>query len=109
MNKNGASFMATEAAFKKQAGTIEKLLKGIKKLLAKEFLWIFAIVLVSFPMTLIHYYLLTKYGAVGLLNALHEIFEDSGLFLGLYSLNVIGLYFSRTLLGAIKTLSKAKK
>ncbi len=89
---------------KEEEGKLKKLLKAIKKLIAGEFLWILFIVIVSIPLALIIHYLAFKYMPGEVINTICEILDGNSLLLGSYALSIAGIYFSRAIVGAIKTV-----
>ncbi|MBL4662487.1 MAG: hypothetical protein JKY22_02745 [Flavobacteriaceae bacterium] len=99
-----------KAALAEEDGKLKKLLKAIKKLFAKEFLWILFVLLVSIPLALIVEYLLCKIGDSGIaVDPLMSLIEGYSLFMVSYGVSIAGFYFSRMVVGAIKTLTEKKE
>ena len=97
----------TAKSIKADESKLLKIFKAIKKFVAKEFLLILIIVIVSIPLAYMLELELTK-KAPDLMEALLKTFQGSGSFMILYTLCVAGLYFSRVVLGALQTLVKSK-
>lgn len=95
-----------QAALAKQVGTITKLFLAIKKILAKEFLWILFATVLSLPLALIITYLLKKYAPSTLLDLILQLLPGIPLFIDAFALSIAGIYFTRTVVGAIQTLTK---
>jgi len=99
-----------KAAIAEEAGKLEKLLKAIKKLIAKEFLWVLFVLLVSIPLALIVEYLLCKIGdSEVVVDPLMSLIDGYSLFMMSYGVSIAGFYFARMVVGAIKTLTEKKE
>ncbi len=96
---NNSKSMAVEKS------KLTKLFSAIKKLLAKEFLWIVGILLLSLPLALIGNYLIAKF-TPSLLPVIGSIPGNGSSLIGSYEISVAGLYFSRAIAGSIKTMIK---
>jgi hypothetical protein len=94
-----------KAALIKDEGKLMKLFKVIKKLFAKEFLWILLILLLALPIALIITYVLEAYGPEVFLITINKLLEGKPIFIVAYGVSIAGIYFSRIVLGAIKTLT----
>lgn len=106
----------TEKELKKDSGKLKKLYATIKKAVAKEFLWILLVLGISIPLALILQYIISLDAKI--LNA--KIAEDlqdleniiapnQPAFWVLYTITVAGIYFTRMVVGAIKTQLNDKK
>lgn len=97
-----------QAALMKAEGKLKKLFKAVKKLFAKEFLWVLFIALLALPLALILNYVLTTYVSATIVtkleNMLKEILGDDTTFTGAYGVSVAGIYFTRTIIGSMKSL-----
>ena len=97
-----ASAAAEEEKFK-------KLLKAIKKGVAKEFLWVLAILLLSVPLSLVLKYGYDKLATIEIKNTVTEILEGNSMALASYMVSIAGIYFTRMTMGAIQTVLKKEK
>lgn len=95
-----------KAALAAEEGKLKKLLKLIKKIMAKEFLWVLFILLMSIPLSLILEHLISTYASCDIIEYVYDVLEGDYLLESSYIVSVAGFYFSRTLIGAIKTLTE---
>tara|TARA_B100000780_G_C20971775_1_gene388023 strand:- start:202 stop:525 length:324 start_codon:yes stop_codon:yes gene_type:complete len=98
-----------QAALMKEEGKLKKLFKAIKKLFAKEFLWVLFILLLALPMALTITYVIETYGPKAFLAVINNFLDGKPIFIGAYGVSIAGIYFSRTVIGAIKTLTDKPK
>jgi len=91
--------------FAKEEGKLKKLIVAIKKGLAKEFLWILFSLLLALPLAFIATYVTQAFGSRELLKTINIIIKNEPLFMYAYAACIGGIYFTRTVAGAIKTLS----
>ncbi len=89
---------------KEEEGKLKKLLKAIKKIIAGEFLWLLFIAIISIPIALAIRYLFLKYATEAMIETIVYILEGNSILVGSYALSVVGIYFSRAIVGAIKTV-----
>ena len=89
-----------------EEGKLMKLLKAVKKIVAKEFLWVLFIALMSIPLALIMKYLVETYASGKTIAAICEALDGITLAVGCYAVSIAGFYFARTVVGAIKTLTE---
>lgn len=101
-----ADAKATMAA---EEGKLKKLLKAIKKVMAKEFLWVLLVLILAIPLAFIFMYILDEYASGKTVEYICEILGEIPLFMGCYLLSIAGIYFARMTNGAIKTLTEKKK
>lgn len=85
--------------------TFSKIMAALKKFFAKQFLWALFVALVSIPLALIANFLISHY-APELLPTIASITGNGSSLVGIYILCLVGLYFSRMVANAIKTLAK---
>lgn len=102
---NSRTLTSQKALFVKEEGKLKKLLVAIKKLFAKEFLWVLLVLLLSLPLALIITYIIETYASEQILRMITEILKDKPLFMGVYLLSLVGIYFARTVVGAINLLT----
>ena len=95
-----------KAALAAEEGKLKKLLKLLKKIMAKEFLWVLFILLMSIPLSLILKHLINTYASCDLIEYVYDVLEGDYLLESSYIVSVAGFYFSRTLIGAINTLTE---
>ena len=93
-----------QAALTQEAGKLKKLFAAIKKFFAKEFLWVLFVLLFGLPSALIITYVLETYCSEKLLAVINELLQGKPTFVGAYALSLAGIYFTRTVVGAIKTM-----
>ena len=98
-----------KAAMAAEEGKLKKLLKAIKKVLAKEFLWVLLVLILAIPLAFIFKYILDEYASINTITYVTKILGDIPQFLGCYLLSIAGIYFARMTDGAIKTLTEKKK
>lgn len=95
-----------QAALAKEAGKLKKLAKVVKKFLAKEFLWVLTVVVLAVPLAIILIYLAQKLPE-GLVD-LNKLKEDKSMFTVFYLVSIVGIYFTRAVVGAINVLVDKK-
>jgi len=95
-----------KAAAAKELGKLKKLLTSIKKFFAKEFLWILFVALTALPIAFLLKYMLEPYTDEEMLIKIKEILKGKSLLTGTYILSVAGIYFTRTIIGAIAVTFK---
>lgn len=98
-----------QAALMEEEGKLLKLFKAVKKILAKEFLLVLFILLLALPLGLVLTYIIETYGGESILNTINQITDEVPLFITAYSICIAGIYFSRTIIGAISTLTDKSK
>lgn len=91
-----------------EEGKLKKLLKVVKKIVAKEFLWVLFILLVSIPLALAMKYIVEEYASAEVITAIYEVLDGNKLSVGCYAVSIAGFYFARMVVGAIKTLTEKK-
>lgn len=94
-----------QAALAKDEAKLKKFFVAVKKILAKEFLWVLGVLIVAIPITILFKIWVESYADTAALNALNQLFKNQ-LFLGLYLTVIIGMYIIRTIAGSIKLLTK---
>lgn len=95
-----------KAALAKDEGKVKKLFAAVKKFFAKEFLWLLFALLLALPIALIMTYIIETYVAADTRMKLIELSEGKTLFLSAYALSLAGIYFTRTVAAAIRTVVK---
>lgn len=95
-----------KAAMAAEEAKLKKLLKAVKKFFAKEFLWVLFVLTLSVPLALIIEYIYQEYATENIKTTVVEILDKNPPLLGAYVLSIAGIYFTRTTVGAIKTLTK---
>lgn len=93
-----------QAAFKESEAKLFKFLKVVKKFISKEFLWVLFIFILALPLALIIVYGIEKYTSKIVQESIIELLDGNPLFIGSYVFSIGGIYFSRMVVGAIKTL-----
>lgn len=105
-----ANISKTKAAFAEEEGKLMKLLKALKKVVAKEFLWVLLLLLAAIPVA---YAMVVVFESYEPLNAklpeIDKILNGTSRYVGAYAVSIAGLYFTRMTVGAIKTLTKKKE
>ncbi len=101
-----SSLANEQAALAKDQGKLMKLLKVLKKLVAKEFLIILLALVLALPLAFIYMLLLEVLDIKGLKAQLIAFFDGAPLFLGAYLFAIFTLYFIRSIVSAILTLVK---
>jgi len=103
------SLAKEQAALMKDAGKLKKIFAAIKKLLAKEFLWVLFILLLALPLGLALKHILETYCPKKQLEIINKALNKNQLFIAAYGVSIAGIYFTRTVVGAIKTLTEKPK
>lgn len=98
-----------KAALAEEEGKLKKFLKAVKKLFAKEFLWVLFAALVSLPLAFALEYVIVTYVSAENIKAMCDALDGYSLFMGCYGISIAGFYFARTVVGAIKTLTEKKE
>jgi len=103
-------------SIKEESGKIKKIFATIKKVISKEFLWGLFVLIVSIPVALIMEYIISVDAHILSTKISQEIEEVSGIittkrpmFRVLYGISVVGIYFSRMVVVAVKTQLENKK
>jgi len=97
-----------QAALAKEEGKLKKLLASVQKFLSKEFLWVILVLLLAVPLGLVMTYLFNEYATSDQIMTVCDMISDRPLFVGFYVLNIAGIYFTRAVIGSIKTLVDKK-
>ncbi len=88
-----------------EEGKWTKLYAAIKKIIAKEFLWALVSIILALPLAAVTVYLLNNYGSKELYTVITGFLEEQEFYTAAYVVNLAGIYFSRMVIGAIKTLT----
>jgi len=104
-----AGLEKAKASVAAEEGKLKKLLKAIKKLIAKEFLWVLAVLLLSVPLSLLLNQAYNRFATVEIKNAVAELLEGNSIDLATYVVSIAGVYFTRMTVGAIQTVIKKEK
>ncbi len=108
---------------KAEAGKLKKIAAALQKIISKEFLWMLFVLMISIPIALIGMYIIhfcTDIVGEGTTIVPQEVaaeFEEVAsiiskkhpTFMVLYGITVLGIYFSRMVIAAIKTQLANKK
>lgn len=90
-------------------GMLMKLIKALKKLISKEFLWVLFVIVLALPLTLMTHYFIKKHAYTDAMKIVDVISKGSSLFTVNLFLNMAGIYLVRAVAGALENLSvKAK-
>lgn len=104
-----AALKAKIAEEEKKLGPILKLLAKLQKLVAKEFLWIIAIVLVSAPLALLLLFMLDLIAPQLNAELAKSNIDVLDVFIVLYLFSGVGIYFLRILVNAIRLMATKKE
>ena len=96
-----------QAALKKEGGKLMKFLTMVKKFISKEFLWVLYVLLLALPLGYVLMQLFFKL-PTDIRSQIIEWLNTVPLYILTYALAIIGVYFTRMVIGAIKTLTKPK-
>lgn len=101
---------AEEKKAKEEEAKIMKVIKSLQKFFSKELLWTLLVMLISIPIALICSYIISVYANEAFIEALEILSGVYPTFTAIYIGCVVGLYFARIVMNAIKTqLSTIKK
>ena len=110
------SLSTKEKAAKDDFGKAKKIIKVVKKAISKELLWLLFVLIISIPIALIIAYVVSSEAEIlnkQLSRDLEDISEiithQRPAFTLIYTICVVGIYFSRMVVNAIKTLVNDKK
>lgn len=98
-----------KANLAKDAGVIKKLFASIQKLFAKEFLWVVFVLILGLPLGLTITYLIQQWASPQIQKAILEIVHHKPLFIACYIFSLVGIYFTRTVIGAIEMMVNKSK
>lgn len=98
-----------KANLAKDEGIIKKLFASIQKLFAKEFLWVVFVLILGLPLGLTITYLIQHLASLQIKNAILEIIHHKPLFIACYVFSLVGIYFTRTVIGAIDMMVHKSK
>lgn len=99
----------TKAAIAADEGKLKKFLKAVKKVLAKEFLWVLIILLLGIPLAFIMVYLVESFASEETTKVIYKILNGTTLYAGSYMASLAGIYFTRMTVSAIKTLTEKEE
>ncbi|MCB0402370.1 MAG: hypothetical protein KDD41_09825 [Flavobacteriales bacterium] len=102
---NSAAIAKDKAALAAEEGKLKKLLASIKKLFAKEFLWVLVVLLLGIPLALILTYLVNAYANENIMHMITKLLEGKPVFIGAYAVSLAGIYFTRSVVGAINLMA----
>ncbi|MEX6627283.1 hypothetical protein [Tenacibaculum salmonis] len=101
---------------KEDYGKIKKVFASIKKAVSKEFLWLIFVTFTSIPLSLIISYIISVDAHIidakisKEIEAVSEIItKEHPVFRVVYGICFVGMYFTRTVVAAIKTQLNDKK
>ncbi len=103
------SLAAGKAELAKGEAKLKKLVASVKKIFAKGFLVVLLILISAIPVALIITYIIQTYCSAKIIEAISKLSDGRPLFIYSYALSVAGIYFTRIVAGAIKTLSSKQK
>lgn len=98
-----------QASLAKDDGVLKKLFTAIKKLFAKEFLWILFVLILGLPLGLLLTYIIQHFASAAVLHVINEIIQTTPLFIACYLMSLVGIYFTRTVVGAIDVMVNKSK
>ena len=108
LGKESAAFKQAASGFKHEAGNLEKLLAAAKAFFAKEFLWVLLLALLGLLLALIATYVLTAYATPQQQAVADRLLKGKPRFVGAYVLSLVGLYFTRMVVAALRAIAKKK-
>lgn len=94
---------------KAEAGKLKALLAALKKLWSKELLWSLLVLLICIPIALIISYIIGHYASEDIKEIFKIIAGEYPRFTVLYVMSIVGIYFLRIVITAIKTQLGKKK
>ena len=106
---NSKTLMHQKGSLAKDEGKLKKGLKALKKIFAKEFLWVLFILLLGLPLALIATYIVETYASEKISNVIARILGGKPTFIGAYIISLIGIYFTRVVVGALNSLGHKSK
>ncbi|WP_417873735.1 hypothetical protein [Xanthomarina gelatinilytica] len=83
-----------------------KVIGVIVKFFAKEFLWVFGILLIGIPLAFVFVYVIDAYSEDSIKTELYGLTDKIPLILIAYIYSVLGVYFTRMVVSAINTMIK---
>ena len=105
-----------EKAVKQDFGKAQKIVKAVKKIASKELLWLLFVLLISIPTALVISYVISSDAHIlneEVYRDIEEVSEiithEQPLFRVVFGICVVGLYFSRMVVSAIKNSLEDKK
>lgn len=101
---NSATITNQKAALAKEEGKLKKMIVAIKIFFAKEFLWVLFVLLLGLPIGLIITYIIETYGTEKMMEIIDKLLNGKPLFIGSYAVSLAGIYFTRTVVGAINLM-----
>lgn len=96
-----------DKSMKVKESNLLKLLGALQKAISKEFLWILFAVLLSVPFAFIINYFIQHFASDTWKAIIRSETNSHGTFTGSYITAFAGIYFSRVLVGTIKTQLKS--
>ncbi|MBL1232860.1 MAG: hypothetical protein COA31_009080 [Flavobacteriales bacterium] len=106
---SSATIAKEKAALAQEEGKLKKLIAAIKKFFAKEFLWVLFVLLLGLPIGLIITYIIETYGSEKIMEMINKLLNGKPLFIGAYAVSLAGIYFTRTVVGAINLMANKPK
>lgn len=99
----------------KEVSNLQKSVKSVQKLLAKEMLFIFVILVAAIPVAFLLAYILAAFNDARTAQVFAQIVGNGeqgggkGSFVVLYIISAIGLYFAKLIFESIKVLTKKEE
>lgn len=99
----------------KEVSNLQKTITSVQKLLAKEVLFFFIIVVLAIPAAFLLAYVLAAFNQEDTVEVFEHIVGNShkgggkGSFAVLYVISLIGLYFAKLIFQAVKVLTKKEE
>ncbi|KJS05769.1 MAG: hypothetical protein VR77_01515 [Flavobacteriales bacterium BRH_c54] len=106
---SSATIAKEKAALAQEEGKLKKLIATIKKFFAKEFLWVLFVLLLGLPIGLIITYIIETYSSEKIMEMINKLLNGKPLFIGAYAVSLAGIYFTRTVVGAINLMANKPK
>ena len=97
-----------KAKITKELGAMAKLFKAVKKFISKEFLWILLAIILGIPFAFVLTWLVNKYLSPSAITELTDDLNGYPLFIDAYVVAIGGIYLTRMVYGALKSLGSNK-
>lgn len=103
-----SSLAEQQAALTKEKGKITKFFKSLKKFISKEFLWILIALVLGLPLAFLFFHLSTFLPAE-IIKEIDTFLDTTPRFVAAYAFSLVGIYFTRSVIGSIETLIKKEE
>ena len=105
---SSSSLAAEKTKVTKELGALTKMIKAIQKFISKEFLWILLALILGIPFAFVLTWIVNTYLPASTVKQIIDTLNGYPLFVDAYVVAIGGIYLSRMVYGALKSLGSNK-